>query len=461
MQTSTRLGTKAWGAVLLTSIATLTPLRAETEVELLRKSIAELEQRLKVIERKQELDKESADAAAKTQPVVKVDSSGFGVESKDKAWGLKIRGNIQLDGRFYLDDGGVNNNDRFLFRRIRPSLEGTVGKSFTFRIMPDFAPATFELLDAYGNYKFSDGFNLLFGRTKSPAGLERLISQTNLPFIERGYPTSILPNRDTGIQLHGKLFNGTLNWNLSALNGTTDGQSSPATQLDDDIEFAGRLFANPFINEDGSVLQRLGAGVSVTYGNQENTAPAGYRTTGQQTSFSWLSDVKVDGEVFRVSPQAYYYYGPFGFLAEYAVSQQRLVNPTAKAQDSLVNTAWQAYASWVLTGEDASYEGVKPAEPFSIADGKWGAFEVVARVGQLEIDKDAFALDAAKKPTLFADPAKSARSVTGATLGLNWYLTRNAKFVVNYDWNQFDGGAAGGKDKIDEKAIFTRLQLNF
>ena len=42
-----------------------------------------------------------------------------------------------------------------------------------------------------------------------------------------------------------------------------------------------------------------------------------------------------------------------------------------------------------------------------------------------------------------------------------WYLTSNLKLVANYTQTQFDGGAAAGRDREDEKAFFTRAQLAF
>ena len=107
----------------------------------------------------------------------------------------------------------------------------------------------------------------------------------------------------------------------------------------------------------------------------------------------------------------------------------------------------------MLTGEDASYRGVvKPSAPFSPGGG-WGAFELVGRYGELEIDDGAF--------PLFADPAVSARRAKAWTLGVNWYLTSNLKLVVNYLDTQFEGGAATGADREDEKAVFSRLQVAF
>ena len=52
-----------------------------------------------------------------------------------------------------------------------------------------------------------------------------------------------------------------------------------------------------------------------------------------------------------------------------------------------------------------------------------------------------------------------AKSVWG--VGLNWYLSRNLKWQVNYERTSFDGGAAAGADRDDEQAVLTRLQVLF
>ncbi|MCI0348452.1 MAG: OprO/OprP family phosphate-selective porin, partial [Acidobacteriales bacterium] len=155
---------------------------------------------------------------------------------------------------------------------------------------------------------------------------------------------------------------------------------------------------------------------------------------------------------WRLGPQAYWYAGPFGLLAEYTVSSQEL---TAGAiSQEIENSAWQVAISYVLTGEKASYRGVTPAKNFNPASGGWGAFEVAARYGELDIDNDAF--------PVFANPAVSATKARSAGVGLNWYLNRNVKAVVNYNWSGFDGPvAAPNIASKDEHAIFTRVQLNF
>ncbi len=94
----------------------------------------------------------------------------------------------------------------------------------------------------------------------------------------------------------------------------------------DDKDLAARLFFTPFAKGTGG-LRGLGFGVAATQGSQEGHAdgarPAGYRTPGQQTFFSYRTDgtaagtVIADGDRVRLSPQGYFYRGPFGLLAEY------------------------------------------------------------------------------------------------------------------------------------------------
>ena len=84
----------------------------------------------------------------------------------------------------------------------------------------------------------------------------------------------------------------------------------------------------------------------------------------------------------------------------------------------------------------------------------WGAWEIVGRVGELAIDRDAFPLYAA---------AGSAKSAFSFGVGLNWYLNRNVKLNLDYEQTWFDGGsqASGAVTAQDEKAFLTRMQFAF
>jgi phosphate-selective porin OprO/OprP len=107
----------------------------------------------------------------------------------------------------------------------------------------------------------------------------------------------------------------------------------------------------------------------------------------------------------------------------------------------------------VLTGEKASFEGIRPLRNFDPGAGAWGAVEVAARLSRLDIDSDTF-------PT-FADPAKQARRANEWVVGGNWYFNPAVKLNLDYSHVTFEGGAAGGKNRPDEETLLTRTQFRF
>ncbi len=266
---------------------------------------------------------------------------GIYIESADGAFNLRLRSLVQADARFYPDDGGVEGNDTFLIRRARIELTGALFEKFDFRIMPDFAGTTPTLLDGWLDWKINPHFQVLAGKVKLPVGLERYQSREYNLLTEFGYPTSLVPNRDIGIALHGNIVDG-LEYYLGAFNGTSDGGST-ITDSGDDKSAAARIFATPFAKSDNAALKGLGFGIAGTYGDSEGT-PANYRTVGQQTFFRWASGTANDGTTWRAVPQLYHFYGPFGLLAEYAISHTRTQNARPRIP---LKTRWQVSASWV------------------------------------------------------------------------------------------------------------------
>lgn len=418
----------------------------------------DLDQRLRVIERKLELQAEETTAKAASTPTVTL-SAAKGLSVKSPPPGdveLKFKAVVQADGRFFIDDEQNPQNDTFLWRRIRPTLEGGWGPLIGFRLTPEFAGDSATIVDAYVDVKFDPRATLRIGKVKGPVGLERLQAGGALALIERGFPTELAPNRDLGVQLQGEFAGSTVSYALGAYNGAVDGRDSPTVNPDNDFEVAGRIFAEPWKNASNA-LSGLGFGIAGSsgdkHGSGNNFLPR-YRTQGQVTFFNYRSEVVADGEHSRWSPQAYYYRNAFGLLGEYISSKQEVLLPDSGARGALDHRAWQLVAGWVLTGEEASYKGVtKPNQPFTLGSAGWGALELVARYGQLDIDDDAF--------PRFADPAAVASEASSWGLGLNWYLTGNFKLVANYTQTQFEGGAAAGADREDEKAFFTRAQFSF
>jgi phosphate-selective porin OprO and OprP len=423
-------------------------------------TLSELDQKVKILERKLEIADEAAVARAKESPSLTASAKdGFSLQSADKSFRLRLRGYVQADGRFFLDDGEEKSTDTFLLRRVRPILEGTLYGNTDFRIMPDFGEGKTVLQDAYAELKLAPPFNVRAGKFKSPVGLERLQSGTDMAFIERGYPTSLLPNRDVGVQVGGGFASNALTYAVGVFNGVVDGGSGDSDG-NDGKDVAGRLFLQPFVASDLESLSGLGFGIAGTVGDPEGTQSAPglptYKSVGQQTFFSYRTGTNLagtviaDGNQTRISPQAYYYLGPFGLLTEYALSSIDVRKGSTAG--TLDNDAWQVVASYVVTGEKASFKGVTPRRDFKPSAGTWGAVEVLARYGELNVDEGAFGD--------FADPKKSAESASSAGVGLNWYLNKGLKVSLNYDQTSFEGGDAAG-DRPEEKALFSRVQVAF
>ena len=418
--------------------------------------IKALEDRIITLEKAEAKSK----TAAATAPIVTATRDGLNIRSADNAFSFRLRGYVQSDARFYGASGPVApGSSTFLLRRVRPVFEATAYKYFGVRLMPDFGGGQAVLFDAYAEAKPNAALNLRVGKFKPPVGLERLQSATDVRFIERGLPTSLVPNRDVGVQLYGDLARARIQYQVGAFDGAPD-----AANIDGDAstgkDLAGRLFLRPFATNTSG--PDLGIGIAGTTGTEQGTLAAtglgAYRTTGQLALFRYRADgtaantVVADGRRTRISPQGYLYVGPLGVLAEY-VSTTHHVRRGTGAAIGTTNQAWQVSAGWVLTGERESYSSINPDHPLDGSrSGGLGALELVARYGALTTDPNAF-------PT-YADPATQARRARATGVGLNWRLTRGLLFAANYERTQLEGPDAATV-RHTEHAVLTRLQLGF
>lgn len=418
----------------------------------LKSRVQELEEQLKILRR----DLASRNESARPSPIISAGTSGFSFRSADSNFVLRLRGYLQADSRWYIDDHDAGAaNDTFLLRRVRPIFEGTVFEKYDFRVMLDFASAVNPsannnpyVQDAYFTARWLPEFQLVGGKLKEPVSLERLQSGANLLFVERGYTTQIAPNRDAGFLVQGDLFD-TLNYSLGAFNGVADGGSADIESTDDEKDVVARLFAHPFRKTGVEPLHELGIGVAGTYGDQEGPLRS-FLSAGQQRIFGYSSSAIADGDRWRIAPQGYWYWGPFGVYGEYIVSNQEVVN--GAASDKLQHKAWQVAASYVLTGEKNSWRGITPRKPFSLREGGFGALEIAGRIQQLELDEDTF--------PIFSSASSNAHEAFSWALGLNWHLNRNFKFQVNYEQTDFKGGETDLL-RDGERTVFTRAQIAF
>jgi len=426
------------------------------EIRQLREQIRALEQRLDELEKKQERSAAEATAATQIAPKVNVSENGLSLASADSANVFRLRALVQADSRLFFQDGGLSNN-AFVLRRARFIAEGTIDRIYDFQLVPEYAGSSVIVLDANLALTLSPAAQLKFGRFKPPIGLELLQSDASTFFAERSLVTNFLPNRDLGVQLGGNVLDGAVIYTAGVFNGVADGAYTTNADYDNDKDAVGRVFVQPFKNDTTSLLQGLGFGVAGSRGRQKTAAAltSGYKTDGQQVFFRYNSSTIGDGPSWRVSPQLYYYRGPFGMLGEYAVSAVDVRTTTTTAKAELHHTAWQLVTGYMLTGEKSTYGRVMPAHSFRPGEAGWGAWEVTARFANLKIDRSAF--------PHFADPAANAAEATAWGVGVNWYLNRSVRATFDYFRTRFDTILPSTSVLLrqDERALITRLQLAF
>jgi len=447
--------------------------------------VEDLDRKVKALERNREIEQEAAEKRAKEAPRITAGDQGFSFASANGNFALQLRGVLQIDSRTFLEDHGTAGNDGFLLRRLRPVLQGTIFRDFDFLFVPDFGTAgnggnngnapTPQIFDGYLNYRYNDALQVQGGKFKGPVGLEQLQADRDILFNERALPTDLVPNRDLGFELHGDLFQGVASYAAGIFNGVGDARSTSLSAYQDNKAFEGRVFFRPFKTTSLSALQGLGFGVGGSFQQDQGTntlsLPAtsggvlpGFASVGQQQFFAYNPtnrSVVADGEHWRLSPQGYYYYGPFSLLGEYVISDQKvsLAGTGPKTSAYLENTSWEVTGGWVLTGEDATYGSIVPRRSFDPRTGGWGAWQFVARFSELNIDRNAF--------PLFSDPLTSARAAQEWSVGLNWYLNRNVKVGASFSHTHFEGGGGKGGSapasvtRQNENVLFTRVQLAF
>lgn len=445
-----------------------------SEIAELREQIRLLDEKLRALERKQELREEAAAAVARP-PAVTAAAGGFGIKSADNAFELRLRALVQFDARFFLDDGAPN-RDQFLLRRIRMPFTGTVSGIYDFNITPELgggtnSSSTVALWDAFVSARFSPAVGVRMGKFPSAVGLE---PGSNRHFIESPFVNSLLPNRDLGVEIFGEVWNDAINYRLGVVigapNNTTNFGGASPDLADGDRTIAGRLTITPFKGMAETALAKVSLGLGFSHGNERGVAGANLSnglsnisSQAQQTVFSYGPVLYAAGTHTRISPSLEWYPGtPFSAASEYAHEKQDIAVNSAGLTRTFENTAWRATAGYVLTGEEATRSGVSPKHSFSLADGTWGAFEFVARVSGIDLDS------ALTRPVNAGGAGLSRnnniKSAFAYGIGLNWYLSRNARFLVNLENTEFEGAktptaAVGARD--DELTFITRAQLNF
>jgi phosphate-selective porin OprO/OprP len=397
--------------------------------------------------------------------------NGFFLMSSNGDFFLRLPVLFQADYRTF--PGGQNGTDpgvepsTFILQRVRPMAHVRVWRYFQGLISPDFgngmlnqntlaSQSIVQIPDGFGEWDYFSAFRIRLGKFKSPIGLEMLQGIQNLSFMERSLTRNLLPNRDIGAMVWGVLQHGALEYQAGVFNGAPNAnfyQDTKASSSSKTVE--ARVFTRPFIDHPLEWLRGLGAGVGMSTGSVNNVSGQENMQTEtfSYTFFSYNSQVKGDGNRFRIAPQIAWYYNRVGLLGEYVRSTQHLESGIGPDRRT-TNEAWTAQMSILLTDDTATFGHIEPRQPFNWSKRQWGAWEMAVRYAQLNIDPDNYTYN-------LADPTISVLRAKSTTVGLNWYLNSNIRITGNFVHSDFTGATPAYRAANHEDGLMFRTQLAF
>jgi phosphate-selective porin OprO and OprP len=395
---------------------------------------------------KKTADEAKAAKAAKPEGGVKISMvPAPKFETADGAYSFKVGGFGQIDAGMFSDDmrdypDGTN------VRRARLNASGTIARDFNYKIENDFAGNASALTDIYLEYTGFKPVSLMVGQFKEPFGLETLTSDLFTTFMERASPSIFSPDRQIGAQVstYGTSTLGA--WSVAA--GGFGSGTGVASTDDEARDITGRVTLAPFA--EGTKVLHLGiAGshripLAATDSMRFSSRP--------ETNLPPSSLVAVDtGTIDDVENtqllglEAAGVYGPFSLQGEYVRAD---VNREAMS-DAQFN-GYYAEASYFLTGESRNYSAksgkfdrVKPHWPLNIKEGNWGAWQVAARVSNLDLN----------------DGAIAGGEMKNLTLGLRWIPHANVAITGNYIKIDTDASAEVPNDS--PSVWMLRTQVDF
>ena len=344
--------------------------------------------------------------------------------TEDKKFRFRIGGRMQVDAGITdasgvvqeeFDLNGIESGVRF--RRAGLYLEGTLYKNFEFKFQYDFAQGVSDFQDVYVAVKRVPWVQRIqVGHFKEPFSLERMTSSNNITFMERSLQSPFDPSRNTGIGMFMKFFKRRMTLAAGAFritDGLGDGFGS-----DSPYSLAARVTGLPFYEDKGKFLVHLGLSYAFDFRSGDEIRFRQRPSTGFGPR---LVDTEkfVTNDITYIDPEVAVVVGPFSMQAEYLQSflnQEYLDNPEF--------FGWYVQASYFLTGEHRPYNKtkgafarLKPHENFGWGEGSgWGAFQVAARLSQLN---------------LTSGDIQGGR-LQDVTLGLNWYLNPVVRVMFNY-----------------------------
>lgn len=341
-------------------------------------------------------------------------------------------------GRLFIDHASYQSDRESLGSDTRPTslrlgVAGSIGKKTHFLLQYELREwfktkgQGKQLRYAFVTHQLSPKLYVDVGQLDQPFALEGMATSKNMTFMEWGLPIILVPYYHFGTVVSRRFKHGAI---TAGYFGKTLGQKF------DDAGHGGsvRAFFSPI--HSPSITLHVGASAGLRH---PKTEVARFSNTPESaiTKLRLVDTGPITGvdSVRALALESALIHGPLSLQGE-------LVHTTAQRRSTAdaAFTGGYAYASYILTGEQRAFDQGRGAfgsiGPLAGA----GAVELAGRVSFLDLDDG---------------PIRGGRE-TNYTLGLNWYVNRHARLMLNF----VSAHSTRNGQSDNPTAIQTRLQLD-
>ncbi|HEV2531227.1 porin [Phenylobacterium sp.] len=420
-----------------------------------------------------------------SQPSVSLAGSRPTFATPDGTFKIALRSIVQLDAAHYDvsplrtdNDLGSGTN----FRRVRFGFDGTAYRDWNFALWGEWGgsggetPGLNQAWVEYAGWKpfgLTEPLRLRAGAWATPTGLEDATGAADSLFLERAAIAELVRGLAGGDGRAGVgAFARGERWYAGAvLTGKVVGV--PTTpELSQQSGYILRAAWNPIHGADydvhvGASLQGVLEPADTALGPAEATAVRLQERPELRVSGTRLVDT---GAIASNGVQALGLEAGASWKTLYAAGEwfkidvSRQVVGTAPSPFDPAFSGWYLQGGWTLTGErrawssaSGGFNGIRPARPFSLHGGGWGALELGGRYSVLDLNDHAGVLGAAA-------PLGGIRGGEQkiSTVALNWYPNSVVRFLLDYQWINVDRlNTAGARIDTDVNVISLRSQFAF
>ncbi len=347
-------------------------------------------------------------------------------------------------------------------RRARFAVKAQLDKNWYGELDTDWTSGTPEIKDAYIAFTGVKNLEIKAGNFKENFSIQRNTTSRYLQFMERPMVSYLAPSRHLGINVKYALpylwaSAGVFGPELEGAEAHTafeDGNKDYG--LNSGLSYTGKLVYRPLHKMKDASLH---IGAAFSYRNPKASSTDGYNAI----RYSSRNTTGINRKKFLDTDAIQYLHHELAWTAELAghwkglrwegayiarkpfVDEAKWVEKNGESPNFTPAWGWYVQAGYLLFGGSQNYDAGGAKYTRTNNGRKWGDIELCARVEYANFNISKYVMGG---------------SAYAYSLGLNFHVTRNVKFVINYQYNDNDifangKGAQDGTDKTAKNPFCT------